>query len=188
LMGSGAEAASIGYWPPQQVIRIRGAIKPTDDAWFKRSIAHFSKATKVALNSQGGNTIAALNIGRMINAHHLDTEVPNGASCMSACALIWAAGANRVKSWQGNIGFHASYRSATDRTEAGWSNALIGAYLSKLGYSDQAIVTMTMMPPDRLYLLKDSDAASIPFKTEYDKPLGGIDPLTGATKLFPINP
>ena len=93
---------------------------------------------------------AGLSIGKQIRQRGYATLV--GAKlCASACALAWLGGAHRYMQRDSRIGFHAAYvQNGEYVRETGMGNALIGAYLSKLGLGDSAIVYMTVSPPEYL--------------------------------------
>jgi hypothetical protein len=73
-------------------IVLTGSIQEGDDAAF--AVAVDSGVRMVVLGSDGGRVTEAMAIGRLIRERHLDTAVPS--SCVSACALIWAAGQRRT--------------------------------------------------------------------------------------------
>jgi hypothetical protein len=80
--------------------------------------------------------------------------VPNDTLCVSACALIWLAGTTRFGEPRATIGFHAAYVYRNGRQqEIGVGNALIGAYLNELGFSDQTVAFVTSAPPEGIELL-----------------------------------
>jgi len=81
-------------------IVLTGTIEPGDDAAFAAAIDGNVKT--VVLGSDGGRVSEAMTIGRLIRKRHLDTAVPS--SCVSACALIWAAGVKR--SVDGRLAMH----------------------------------------------------------------------------------
>ena len=87
------------------------------------------------------------------------TAVPDGAACASVCGLIWLAGSPRLLAASSKIGFHAAYRE--DGSESGQANALVGAYLSRLGLSYRAIAFVTERGSDGMNWLHPSDAAGI---------------------------
>ncbi|MBT9373361.1 hypothetical protein [Rhizobium sp. CSW-27] len=58
----------------------------------------------VSLNSPGGRVFPALEIARAIKAAGLNTIVPPGDECHSACAFIFLAGSERIA--QGKLGVH----------------------------------------------------------------------------------
>lgn len=59
---------------------------------------------KVSLDSPGGYVLPALAIARAVNAAGLNTSVPSGQECQSACSLIFMAGKERVA--DGILGVH----------------------------------------------------------------------------------
>lgn len=58
----------------------------------------------ISLNSPGGRVFPALEIARAIKAAGLNTIVPSGDECHSACAFIFLAGSERIA--QGKLGVH----------------------------------------------------------------------------------
>jgi len=55
------------------------------------------------------------------------------------------------------IGFHAAYNEKSGQ-ETGWGNALVGAYLNKIGLPYSAVRYITETPPDSIKWLSISDA------------------------------
>lgn len=51
---------------------------------------------QVFLDSPGGNVIAAMEVGRILRQHEVETIVDRQAGCASACVLMHAAGARRT--------------------------------------------------------------------------------------------
>lgn len=86
------------------VIRIDGPIDQAVADSFIREISARSNLTTVSLNSPGGRVFAALAIARAINTAGLNTSVPSGDECHSACSLIFLAGRERVA--DGLLGVH----------------------------------------------------------------------------------
>jgi hypothetical protein len=87
------------------------------------------------------------------------TLVPTGVQCASACALAWLGGTKRLMGPGALIGFHAASVSQNGQTiETGVGNALLAAYLNKLGLPDRAIVFITQAHPDDITWLTMADA------------------------------
>ncbi|MTE00788.1 hypothetical protein GIY56_10840 [Paracoccus sp. YIM 132242] len=88
-------------------IRIAGQIAPGDAdrfaTWLDRNRP---SGTRVSLDSSGGSVGDALAIGRTIRAAGYDTEVADGAVCLSACPYILAGGTNRQVAPTGVVGVH----------------------------------------------------------------------------------
>ena len=114
----------------------------------------------VAFDSPGGALIAGLQIGQVIRLRHFSTVVPQDATCASACAIAWLAGTPRFLQTGGRVGFHAAFDRDT-REVSGVGNGLVGAYLSRLGLSDAAIVYVEQADPDDVTWLSVADARRV---------------------------
>lgn len=125
------------------VIGVTGTFEPGDGERFVR-FATDDKAI-VALASPGGELTSAIMIGEHIRMKGYSTVVPPNAICASACALTWLAGLVRSGTVTSKIGFHAAYTGKGDVTSSG--NALVGAYLNKIGVSYKAIRYITSPDP-----------------------------------------
>jgi hypothetical protein len=145
-------------------ILAEGIITPDTPELFRKLLQE-AGATKIpiALNSEGGDLDAALEIGRMIRARELDTFVavatfddcvPNepGCSkrqpamqpykgilhawgrCSGACLLIYAGGVHRLSAWAADSVFLSPKWFATRHTDTVGS-ALVEDYVSEMGIS-----------------------------------------------------
>lgn len=131
-------------------IELTGDIQPGDDDKF-RNIAAQNPDAIVLLDSGGGTIMAAMEIGRIVRLRDYPTVVYSNGYCASACALIWVAGSRRVIFDGGRVGFHASYLDENgSKIETGVGNALVGHYLSQLGFGEKAVIFATSAPPDKL--------------------------------------
>jgi hypothetical protein len=148
-----AKAAQIAYYgtsPDRASIRITGSIDDGDAEQFGQVLASIiQKKTVVTLTGPGGNLVEGLSIGEMIRAHGFDTFVVN--ECSSVCALIWLAGVKHFVDESSVIGFHAAYtKDGTKVHESGSANAVVGAYLTNLGYSYATVAYSTSAPPENI--------------------------------------
>ena len=84
---------------------ISGEIVKGDFDKFKYLIESNS-GLRIDLNSEGGSVIEALAIGELIQTRRLATNVPNGATCASACVTILAGGVIRTAHPNSKIGIH----------------------------------------------------------------------------------
>jgi hypothetical protein len=131
------------------IITIEGEIKSGDDEKFRAIAAKHSNAV-VFLNSEGGAIVPAMDIGRTVKLRGYKTVVSDSDSCASACALIWVSGSRRVLFEGGQVGFHASYLDTDGtRLETGLGNALVGRYLTQLGYGEKTVIFATLAPPTK---------------------------------------
>jgi hypothetical protein len=134
----------------QYAVLIEGDIEIGDDQKFDRLTRKILPGgAMVGLISDGGSLPAGLNIGLTIRNKRFDTLVLEKTKCLSVCALAWLAGVERFVTAESYIGFHGAYRIENDQaTVSGAGNAVVGAYLARLGFSYDAIYTLTKTKPD----------------------------------------
>ncbi len=137
---------------------LSGIIEAGDDAKVTAALAREPRPTTLVLSSLGGNVQAALAIGTLVRRDGLRTAVATRAVCASACGLVWLAGTSRTLGQDGHVGLHAAYlRRNGVSVETGAANALIGAYLARLGLDDRAIVYLTSAAPDEMTWIIPAD-------------------------------
>lgn len=159
-LSSPGRAATFEHMPVEgtgEIILIEGEIKAGDDNTFRVLSLKYPSAI-VALDSEGGALIPAIEIGKMIRLQGYPTIVASGSVCTSACALMWVAGSKKYLSANGRVGFHASYRTESGRpTETGLGNALVGRYLTLLNLPENAVIFATMASPIEIQWLTPSN-------------------------------
>lgn len=140
------------------IVRLSGVILPGDDAKVAAALAQEPHLRGIELASLGGNVEAALATGSLVRKAGLRTLVASHGICASACGLVWLAGTPRVLGPEAHVGLHAAYlrRHGID-VETGAANALIGAYLGRLGFDDRAIVYLTSAAPDEMTWILPAD-------------------------------
>lgn len=114
----------------------------------------------MAFDSDGGSLVAGIQIGETIRLKNFSTLVPNGKRCASSCALAWLGGTRRFMGPESKIGFHSAYNGDTGQV-TGPGNALVGAYLNKIGLPYDAVVYITSASPDSITWLSKADAEKI---------------------------
>jgi hypothetical protein len=97
---------------------------------------------------------------------NFSTVVLDGDACASACALAWLGGTRRYMGQDARIGFHAA-REAQSGAVSGIANALVGAYLNKIGLPTQAVMYITAAKPDTIIWLNQSDAEVFGIAVEF---------------------
>ena len=153
-----AEIALIPTGTPVDLILVRGYIDEGDANRFKE-IAIKAEVGAVLFDSPGGVLIEGLGIGELIQSHGFKTGVAPSAVCASACALAWLAGDPRYMDPSALIGFHAAYALQDGKAEeSGVANALVGAYLTKLGLGYEAVIFATSAAPDGMNWLNSAQA------------------------------
>jgi ATP-dependent protease ClpP protease subunit len=149
------ERNSLGPGLPELIL-VHGELVPSDIDQFRAVAGSVQKAV-VALDGPGGNLLAGISIGEMIRLRNFETVVLDQNYCASACALAWLGGTSRYMAPTGRIGFHAAWNSKSGEV-SGVANALVGAYLNKIGMGLQAIVYITAAAPNSMMWLTLDDA------------------------------
>jgi hypothetical protein len=144
------------------LIGVQGEITSEDVAAF-RNVTNASGKAVIVLDSGGGAALAGIEIGKLIHLKHFATFVPEDTLCASSCALMWLAGNPRLIAPGGAVGFHAVYIPQGDGKlmTSGSGNALVGAYLDQLGFSEDVIAYVTHAPPEKMGWLSESTARAI---------------------------
>lgn len=152
------DVVSLGRNKPA-LVTVSGPIELSDYDLFLRRIAPLTTAI-VAFNSDGGNLLAGIQIGETIRLKNFASLVPGGMRCASSCALAWLGGTRRFMALEAQIGFHAASDGKTGEvTSVG--NALVGAYLNKIGLPYSAVTYITSPSPGSITWLNKSDAEKL---------------------------
>jgi SPOR domain len=114
----------------------------------------------VAFDSDGGSLVAGIQIGETIRLNNFSTLVPDGKRCASSCALAWLGGTKRFMGPASKIGFHSAYNGDTGQV-TGPGNALVGAYLNKIGLPYSAVVYITSASLESMTWLSKADAEKL---------------------------
>jgi hypothetical protein len=152
-----SRAAQINvYTDDGTAVTISGQINVDDFEAFKIKAGPLGSKAVVVLSSPGGNVVAAIQIGEFIRLRGWATAVLD--ECDSACAMIWLGGVNRVMAPTAKIGFHAA---SVNGQEKGIGNALVGAYLNRIGLGYDAVAFATAASPNDITYLTPSEAKRV---------------------------
>lgn len=171
--GPRAATIEVSRTGEQNLVSYSGPVESGDYEIFVAKVANLSTAI-VLLSSGGGNLQAGLKIGQYVRDHGFITEVPKFQSCASACSFIWLAGKERIVSDGARVGFHAVYFNDGVKTISSSGNALVGAYMSRLGFNDLAIQFATEAAPSDIRWLLPEDASYLDIQVQWIS--GGGDP------------
>jgi ATP-dependent protease ClpP protease subunit len=138
------------------VVLVQGTFNVSDASEFQSKTGPLSKAI-VLFESDGGSVVAGIQIGEIIRLKNFVTLVPNETRCASACAIAWLGGSRRFMGPGARIGFHAAY-DASSGQETGVGNALVGAYLTRIGLPYSAVIYITQAAPNSMTWLTLSEA------------------------------
>jgi hypothetical protein len=132
--------------PGGKGILMSGVIGPGDQAAF-HALADTMSDAIVLTTGPGGSVFPALAIGTEIRNRGWTTLVPAGASCASACSMVWLAGERRLLADGGRIGFHAmAIRRDGMVIETHLPDVDLRRWLTQLGYSDDTTATIVKTP------------------------------------------
>lgn len=125
-------------------------------------IANGRGSVVLVLEGPGGLLGPALAIGAQVRSQGHATLVNEKSSCLSACALLWLAGAKRFMADDAVIGLHAAYRERNGvKSESGVANARVGAYLTMLGLSLRVVEFATTADPDSIARITPAKAREL---------------------------
>jgi membrane-bound ClpP family serine protease len=148
-------------------IRIDGRISASDAE--KLSLADRNGSihglVHVVLRSKGGEVAAATRIGRILREAEAWVVVPQGAVCMSSCALIYMSGVQRSN--MGFIGIHRPYFDSAplnpDQVKSQYSRmaAAVKAYIQEMGVTENVFYEMMNTEPAKMKLYYDDHVNDI---------------------------
>jgi hypothetical protein len=124
------------------LVTIEGELAVGDGEQFKNKVETLSGVT-VIFNSDGGDLVAGMHIGRTIRLRQFETWIPNDFRCASACALAWLGSIRRLMGKSALIGFQAPAKGSN---EPGIDHVTIGQYLADLGFSYDTIARISNFP------------------------------------------
>lgn len=135
-------------------IRIDGPITQDVADNFIQQIRTQSGLKTVSLNSPGGRVFPALDIARAINSAGLNTAVPNGDECYSACSFIFLAGRERIA--DGFLGVH----QVSGIDDPSLTQSAIGdIYEELVGFNTPSYLVSRMLrtPPEGMYIFSPEE-------------------------------
>lgn len=94
-------------------ILVSGEFEYSDDLSAFNAMIRSHNPLVITFNSAGGNLFKAMELGRLIRAHKLNTLQVRGMECASACSLAFIGGVSRLAT-PGSIGVHKSSFSTSD--------------------------------------------------------------------------
>ena len=132
---------------------------------------------RICFNSPGGSLFGGIKLGNIIRKRGFDTclsptysKLPNGTLyeevfrdnvvCASACVLAFSGGVNREVEKGSRIGVHqfASRGNQINEGDTQVTVVAIAAYLEKMGISRELLDIASLIPPNEIYWLTDTQA------------------------------
>src|SRR5262245_1164488 len=140
------------------IVLISGPLQRGDSQKFFEHTKPLSRAV-VVLRSPGGLLDEGLAIGEQIRQKGFASAVAESTLCASACALAWLGGRPRLMKETSRIGFHAAYvQGGSYKREIGVGNAVVGAYLTDMGFNLSVVRYVTTPGLEEIQWLSTRDA------------------------------
>ena len=123
------------------------------------------ESVNVTLDSRGGSIWVAMSMGRIIRKNSFMTRVEVGASCVSACVYLLAAGESRYVG--GRVGIHRPYipndgvtSARAKKAQYDGINAQTSQYLEEMGVATSLHDRMMQTSPDRVTWLSEQEMST----------------------------
>ena len=163
------------------IVEVQGTLDAIDGERFFAKIAPLTLAV-VRFQSRGGSLVTGIQIGEMIRLKDFQTVVPAGARCASACALAWLGGIHRFMGPGARIGLHAVSDPKSGQV-TGVGNALLGAYLNRVGLPYSAVVYIAQAAPNSVIWLSFADVKRLGIEVTLLNPAAGKLDVTIETRV-----
>lgn len=126
---------------------------------FRRAIDAAPDTRHLILNSPGGLVQTALLIAEDIHRQGMNTSVPGGARCYSACAFLFFAGAERIA--LGKLGVHQFWGPSADASSAQVTVSDIIETLARFDTPTKALTLMLRTPPEDMYVFSPQELTEL---------------------------
>jgi hypothetical protein len=115
------------------------------------------------LDSPGGNLLGGMSLASLMHNHpELSTMIVPGATCASACFLVFAAGHEKFADYESFVGVHGVADKAgqvTEETEA--ATLEMARFCQELGVPSRITEKLIATPPDEIVWLSADDLRSM---------------------------
>lgn len=169
------------------VISISGDLTEGDTDAFKAAVKSANDAGKlvssVRLNSGGGSLLEGVQLAEIVKFAKMATNVGQGATCASACFMVFAAGEAKFANYTAQIGVHgASDQTGRETAQSGAATVSMARIAKELGVPSAIIGRMVVTPPNEMVWLSPADLRSMG-TTMVGKPSQIPPPIAGIQQL-----
>jgi hypothetical protein len=130
----------------------------SDHLWFVLDVWNPRTRTLV-INNAGGDTDEAIVMADIIRSRELDTHVPEGAVCYSACPLLFFAGVGRLA--EGRLGVHQGVLGTGAIGTIEPINVIFTTELLRLSGSPAVLARQEATPPDQIYVFSPEELTTL---------------------------
>ncbi|MET4207726.1 hypothetical protein [Bradyrhizobium sp. LA2.1] len=165
-ISTAATLKSIATKEGHVLISISGEIVEGDADALKATIKGANDAGKfvsgIRLNSIGGNLLEGVKLSETVKFAKMATNVAQGATCASACFLIFAAGDTKFANYTAQVGVHgASDQTGAETIQSGAATVSMARVAKELGVPAAIIGRMVVTPPSEMVWLSPSELQSM---------------------------
>jgi hypothetical protein len=148
------------------IVSISGEVAVGDTEALKAAIKVANDAGKLVsslrLNSVGGNLFEGVKLADAVRFAKMATNVGQGATCASACFLVFAAGETKFANYTAKIGVHgASDQAGVETVQSGAATVSMARVAKDLGVPPAIIGRMVVTPPSEMVWLSPTDLQSM---------------------------
>jgi len=166
LIGFGWAARAADSYPPfhldkvdRTAIVLDGVIDERSALNFRRALAARPHAKKLVLQSPGGVVQIGLLIAEEVYERGMETTIPFGQVCASACSFVFLAG--RERSAQGSLGVHQLNARKPDIRAVQTNISDILELLGKYGTPREVLTRMFGTPPEKMHFFSATEMAGM---------------------------
>ncbi|MCK8788280.1 ATP-dependent Clp protease proteolytic subunit [Roseomonas sp. NAR14] len=147
-------------------IQAQGPIRLGDEERFIRLVGGLGRRVVLVVDSPGGNLAAADRMRGLVAGLNMAVVVPTGATCASACFLLFAAAKDRLIERGARIGVHSASVSAGENANTMAATVLMARVAREYAIPNAIVGRMVTTDPGQMAWLTDDEIASIP-RTEF---------------------
>ncbi|MDP1731130.1 MAG: hypothetical protein Q8L54_08145 [Devosia sp.] len=141
------------------IIVLNGPILDDAPLEFRRALRKRPDAQVLVLISDGGYVDEALLIAHEVRDQGLNTYVPEGSNCFSACAYVYFAGAERRA--DGRLGVHQLWNQENDLVSGQSTFSDVFEAMRDFGVADDVISLMLRTPPGEMHVFSGIEVATL---------------------------
>lgn len=155
-------------------VRLEGRITSRMALVFRRIVTSGEEIRRVVLDSPGGDLYAALLMADDLHRLGAATDIPEGAGCYSACALVFFSGSFR--SIGGELGVHRMSAGVGDFETAQLVTSDVLEAMQAYGVPTEVALVMLRTPSSEMYVFSREEVETLSLEgvsaaTEYDESL-----------------
>jgi len=142
---------------------------------FKTALLRRPEAKMLVLSSAGGNVTGGLLLADEVHLRGLDTYVPAGTGCYSACAYVFLAGKSRLA--EGELGVHQFSGPSGDMDTAQVTVANMLDIMHKFGVEQGVISRMLRTGADEIHVFSRKEISELGINRDPEVALAQTLPL-----------